>query len=168
MVDKAEVDDGKLNLPSKRLSLRSLQGTGFNNSIQQLLGTPVSPRPVSFYSVSSPSGGINTAPAIKPQFSGLPQPVSDVRVSRVLTANGVTATVRYTRNAADPYFERVNVWVRNYKGNQEPILLASSQSSPVKVSLENTGEHVTFYIQASSKAGSAQLFTSPTASLSLR
>lgn len=155
-----EPDTARVWAPRQRLVLRTITATNFNSQIQQLQALPNSPRPVS----QSP----NTATAKNPTYSGLPLPVSNVRAARQVTKNGITTVISFTRDASDPYFEKVNVWARNYKGNQTPILVASSQSSPVRVALDRTGEHVTLYVQASSKAGDAQLLASPTSSISLQ
>jgi hypothetical protein len=62
-------------------------------------------------------------------------------------------TVNFTWDASDKNYDHVNIWVKGYHGNVNPVLVASAASSPVNVILDSTGETVTVYGQTVSASG---------------
>lgn len=67
-------------------------------------------------------------------------------------------TVTFSRNPSDSAFDHVNIWVKGYHGNTNPVLYASSSDSPANFTLESSGETVTVYVQAASASGVTSAF----------
>lgn len=98
--------------------------------------------------------------------AGIPKQVNNVQVSVANAQAGSTCTVTvlFRQDATDKAFSGVNVWVRGYQGNGQLVQVASGTQSPCKFTLNNTGETVSFTIQAFGNGGNAPLSQSPTAS----
>lgn len=98
--------------------------------------------------------------------TGIPKQVSNVQVSIANAQTGATATVSvlYRRDPTDAAFSGVNVWVKGYQGNSQLVQVASGTGSPCTFVLNNTGETVSFTIQAFGNGGNAPLAQSPTSS----
>jgi hypothetical protein len=98
--------------------------------------------------------------------AGIPKQVSNVRVSIANGQVGSTCTIAvlYQVDPSDQNFSGVNIWVRGFQGNQQLVQVASGTGSPCKFVLANTGEIVSFTVQAFGNGGNAPLSQSPTAS----
>jgi hypothetical protein len=107
--------------------------------------------------------GINTSNAIG---AGIPKQVSNVQVSiaNAQTGSTCTVTVLYRVDPTDKNFAGVAIFVKGYQGNNQLVQVSSGTSSPTKFVLNNTGEIVSFTIQAYGNGGSAPLPGSPTCS----
>lgn len=106
---------------------------------------------------------INTTNAIG---AGIPKQVSNVQVSvaNAQTGSTCTVTVLYRIDPTDKNFAGVNILVKGYQGNNQLVQVSSGVSSPTKFVLNNTGEIVSFTVQAYGNGGSAPLTGSPTCS----
>lgn len=98
--------------------------------------------------------------------AGIPKQVSNVQVSIANAQTGVTCTVSvlFKQDPTDRSFSGVNVWVKGYQGNAQLVQVASGTSSPCKFVLNNTGEIVSFTIQAFGNGGMAPLSAAPSCS----
>lgn len=98
--------------------------------------------------------------------AGIPKQVSNVQASVANAQTGATCTVTvlYRQDPTDKNFAGVNVWVKGYQGNNQLVRVASGVGSPTKFVLNNTGEIVSFTVQAYGNGGSAPLTGSPTCS----
>lgn len=96
--------------------------------------------------------------------AGIPKQVSNVRVSVANANTGSTCaiTVLYNRDPTDTSFSGVNIWVKGYQGNSQLVQVASGTSSPCTFALNNTGETVSFTVQAFGNGGNAPLTQAPT------
>src|SRR6185312_11793666 len=96
-----------------------------------------------------------------------PSHVQNVQ-AQIKKASDITTkvTVTFQRNPQDYAFVDARVFVSGYKGNSQPVQVASGQS-PVSFSLENTGEPVAVTVQASGNLGQAPLSTAPSTTLQL-
>lgn len=100
------------------------------------------------------------------QGAGIPKQVTNVQVSIANASTGVTCTVSvlFKADPTDKSFSGVNVWVKGYQGNPNPVQVGSGTSSPTKIVLNNTGEIVSFIVQAFGNGGNAPFTQSPTCS----
>lgn len=98
--------------------------------------------------------------------AGIPKQVTNPQVSIANANQGATCTVSilYKADPSDSSLSGVNVWVKGYQGNNNPVLVGSGTSSPTKIVLNNTGENVTFVIQAFGNGGNAPFTQAPTCS----
>lgn len=133
--------------------------TNVTSQLQQLKSLGKSPRQVS----QSP----NAVPTVNPNLNGIPQPVSNVRVST--TANGSLwdTTVTFLHNPFDPNARSYKVWLKGYKGNSDNVQVGVGSLSPIKFSLEATGEPVMLVVQSSGNTGDTLLTTAPSTSITL-
>ncbi len=101
--------------------------------------------------------------------AGIPKQVTDVQVSVANAQQGTTCTVTllFRIDSTDTNFAGVKIWVSRYQGNNQLVQVASGTSSPSKFVLNNTGERVSFTIQAYGNGGTAPITQSPTASATL-
>lgn len=98
--------------------------------------------------------------------AGIPKQVSNVQVSIANAQKGATCTIAvlFQRDPSDKSFSGVNIWVKGYQGNAQLVQVASGSSSPAKFVLNNTGETVSFTIQAFGNGGNAPINGAPTSS----
>jgi hypothetical protein len=64
--------------------------------------------------------------------------------------------ISFLRDPSDTAFNSANVWFKNYKGNPNPVLMASASDSPIIFLCEATGETVTVYVQPVGTSGIAE------------
>jgi hypothetical protein len=95
--------------------------------------------------------------------SGIPKQVTNVNVSVNNAQKGATCavTVMFQRDPSDSSFSGVTVYVSGYQGNANPTQVAAGSTSPITFTLNNTGENVSFLVQAFGNSGSAPLSGSP-------
>lgn len=100
------------------------------------------------------------------QGAGIPKQVTNVQVSIANAATGSTCTISvlFKADPTDKSFSGVNIWVKGYQGNNNPVQVGSGTTSPTKVVLNNTGETVSFIVQAYGNGGNAPFNQSPTCS----
>jgi hypothetical protein len=98
--------------------------------------------------------------------AGIPKQVSNVQVSIANAQAGTTCTVSvlFSQDPTDKNFAGVAILVKGYQGNNQLVQVSSGVSSPAKFVLNNTGEIVSFTVQAYGNSGSAPLSTAPTCS----
>ena len=98
--------------------------------------------------------------------AGIPKQVSKVQasVANAQTGSTCTVTILFTQDPTDKNFAGVAVLVKGYQGNSQLVQVSSGISSPTKFVLNNTGETVSFTIQAYGNGGAAPLTGSPTCS----
>lgn len=98
--------------------------------------------------------------------SGIPKQVSNVQVSIANAQTGATCTITvlFRRDSSDKAFSGVNIWVKGYQGNGQLVQVSSGTESPTKFVLNNTGETVSFTIQAFGNGGNAPITQAPTSS----
>lgn len=96
--------------------------------------------------------------------AGIPKQVSSVQVSMGNAQAGATSTVTvlFRRDSSDTAFSGVNIWVKGYQGNNQLVQVASGADSPATFVLNNTGETVSFTVQAFGNGGNAPLSQAPT------
>ncbi|MGA9798580.1 MAG: hypothetical protein WBQ68_06205 [Terriglobales bacterium] len=101
--------------------------------------------------------------------AGIPKQVSNVQVSVANAQTGATCTVSvlFTQDPTDKNFAGVAILVKGYQGNNQLVQVSSGISSPTKFVLNNTGENVSFTVQAYGNGGAAPLTGAPTCSASL-
>src|SRR6478672_3397374 len=107
--------------------------------------------------------GINTSNATG---AGIPKQVSNVQVSvaNAQTGSTCTVTVLFSQDPTDKNFAGVAILVKGYQGNNQLVQVASGVTSPTKFVLNNTGEIVSFTVQAYGNGGAAPLTSAPTCS----
>lgn len=98
--------------------------------------------------------------------AGIPKQVSNVKASVANAQTGSTCTVSvlFSQDPTDKNFAGVAVLVKGYQGNSQLVQVSSGASSPIKFVLNNTGETVSFTIQAYGNGGAAPITGSPTCS----
>lgn len=143
------------------VDLGAVLATGNNeNQIQQIKSVGNQRRPASL----SP----NLINQTNARSLSTPSHVSNVRSSVVHTSDQTSrVTVTFKRDPTDHFFEKGVVYVSGYKGNRDPVQMASGQS-PVSLALENTGEPVSITVQAHGSLGPAPIQTAPNTTLQLR
>lgn len=112
---------------------------------------------------------VNQLHGIAPNASngaGIPKQVTNVQVSIANAQAGLTCkvVVQFKQDPTDKNFSGVNIWVKGYQGNSQLVQVASGTTSPTVFILNNTGETVSFTIQAFGNGGNAPLAQSPTSS----
>jgi hypothetical protein len=98
--------------------------------------------------------------------AGIPKQVTNPQVSIANANQGSTCTVSvlFKVDPTDAAFSGINIWIKGYQGNSNPVLVGSGTASPTKIVINNTGETVTFILQAFGNGGNAPLNQSPTCS----
>lgn len=98
--------------------------------------------------------------------AGIPKQVSNVQASVANAQTGATCTVTvlYRVDPTDKNFAGVNIWVKGYQGNGQLVQVSNGATSPTKFVLNNTGEIVSFTVQAYGNGGGAPLTGAPTCS----
>lgn len=101
--------------------------------------------------------------------SGIPKHVMHVSASMARASSGTTSAIRvlFHRDPSDTSFTKALVFVRGYQGNSSPVQVASGTASPITVVLNNTGETLSFHVQASGNAGDAPFSGCPTTGATL-
>lgn len=69
-------------------------------------------------------------------------------------------SVSFTRNLTDPKYAKTDIWIKGYKGNTNPVLIASVTDSPAEFILETTQETLTVYAQSIGMDGTPSAFSS--------
>jgi hypothetical protein len=129
------------------------------NQIQLVKSAAGQPRPANL----SP----NVIQSVGPAGLNTPGHVQSVKTIVQRTSDiSSKVTVQFKRNPQDYFFVDAKVYVVGYKGNPQPVQVASGQS-PISFSLENTGEPVSVVVQASGNQGPAPLNSAPNATLQL-
>lgn len=110
--------------------------------------------------------GINTAGSTG---AGIPKQVFGVATSVIPSSSGMTSviTVTFQRNPSDRTFTGVVVFIKGYQGNQNPVQMAHSATSPVQFTVNNTGENLSLSVQAIGNAGRAPIASAPIAGIKL-
>lgn len=135
--------------------------------LSEVVAAPVSTGAV--FNALIPGTQVNQIHGIAPNNSsgaGIPKQVSNVQVSIANAQTGATCTIAvlFQRDPSDKSFSGVNIWVKGYQGNAQLVQVASGASSPAKFVLNNTGETVSFTIQAFGNGGNAPISQAPTSS----
>jgi hypothetical protein len=135
--------------------------------LNEAVASPLATKAV--FATDENSTKINQLHGIAPNNTtgaGIPKQVSNVRVTIGNAQTGATCTVSvlYSVDPTDSNFSGVNVWLRGYNGNAQLVQVASGTGSPCKFVLNNTGETVSFTVQAFGNGGNAPLSQSPTSS----
>lgn len=101
--------------------------------------------------------------------SGIPKHVMHVSASMARASSGTTSAIRvlFHRDPSDTSFTKALVFVRGYQGNSSPVQVASGTASPITVVLNNTGETLSFHVQASGNTGDAPFSGCPTTGATL-
>ena len=101
--------------------------------------------------------------------AGIPKQVSNVRASVANAQTGATCTVTvlFSQDPTDKNFAGVAILVKGYQGNPQLVQVSSGVGSPTKFVLNNTGENVSFTVQAYGNGGSAPLTSAPTCGATL-
>lgn len=135
--------------------LERLKQSATWNKVQSLQATPLQP---------NTPGTAGPAPV---STIGTPLHVTNLQASKIRTSDIATnVVVTFLRNPNDTLHVQTNILVSGYKGNPQPAQVASGQS-PVRFSLENTGESVVIHAQAQGQTGVAPLQSAPTTTLKL-
>jgi hypothetical protein len=115
-------------------------------------------------SIASPINQIRGIAANGSTGAGIPRHVTALSAAISNASKGATSTVSvsFRRDPSDLNFGGVNVYVKGYQGNNSFVKIAGGSDSPVTVTLNNTGEAVSFATQATGNSGSAPLSTAPT------
>jgi hypothetical protein len=110
--------------------------------------------------------GGNVIASTQPRQS-TPAHVTAVQARVFQTSTDVSQIhIVYKRPPNDPFHRITKIHVSGYKGNAQPVQVASGHS-PISFSLENTGERVSITAQASGDLGDAFLDSAPTVALAL-
>lgn len=101
--------------------------------------------------------------------NGIPQHVTNVSssTSRASAATTSTVTITFKRDSTDVAYAGVTVWAKGYQGNPSLVQIAAGVDSPVNINVVNTGESVSFQVQAYGNGGYAPLASSPTTGVRL-
>ena len=103
--------------------------------------------------------------AVAPVVSAnMPKAVQSVGTAVRISGSQRQVTVRFTRSP-DPFYQSVNIYLR--QGNQQPVLIASSPTSPITFSVAKTSAAATVFVQTQGNWGPMPLSSSPSASLRL-
>ncbi len=103
--------------------------------------------------------------AVAPVTSAnMPKAVQNVGAAVKASGSQRVVTVRFTRSP-DPFYQAVNVYLR--QGNQQPVLVASSPTSPISFSVSKTLAASTVFVQTQGNWGPMPLSSSPSAALRL-
>jgi len=109
--------------------------------------------------------------ASSPANQGAPKQVFNVQVTQTASKqqNKIYSlvSVSFLRDAKDPNFAGAAIWVKGYKGNTNPVLVADTQDSPAAFLLEATKETVVVFVQAYSFTAEAPLSGAPSALVTL-
>ena len=101
--------------------------------------------------------------------AGVPRHVTNLSAVVKVASSGQTSTVSvcFHQDPTDSNFAGVNLFVKGYQGNQNPVQVVSSTSSPATFVVNNTGENVAVIAQAYGNSGSAPFAGAPTTSVNL-
>lgn len=105
----------------------------------------------------SPVGASGTAVNVGPQTVSLNPDLSAPNAPLAISAShaaAVSGTILITLNVSGvPSSGTIKIYVTGYQGNASPVAIAQSASSPLQVTLQDTGETVTFTAETVSIAG---------------
>jgi hypothetical protein len=92
-----------------------------------------------------------------------------VTASVAPSSTGITSvvTVTFQNDPSDHTFTGVVVFIKGYQGNQSPVQIAHSATSPVQFTVNNTGENLSLSVQAIGNAGRAPIAQVPITSVKL-
>lgn len=101
--------------------------------------------------------------------SGIPKHVTNVSaaVSNASTGSTSVVAVMFRRDPSDKFFSGANVFVKGYQGNNNSVQVGAGADSPISITLNNTGENVSFTVQSYGNSGAASLNTAPSSSTTL-
>lgn len=144
--------------PSSPINL-GLQNQTTQDQVQTLKSASSQPRPTtnSPNAILSPLGQGTSVPQHVIGVAAIVKKTSDVSSN---------VTVTFQRNPNDYQFVNAGVFVSGYKGNPQPVNVASGQS-PISFALENTGDPISIAVQANGATGSAPLASAPTTAAKL-
>jgi hypothetical protein len=96
----------------------------------------------------------------------MPKPVKIIGITKQpVNATTRQLSINFVRDPADSYYQKVNVHLR--LGIGQPTQIASSVSSPIRVSVPVSAAPATFILQTEGSWGANPLQNSPVKSLSL-
>src|SRR5579862_5677629 len=106
---------------------------------------------------NTPSTPTPATPADPSGKNGIPkQLISVAAVQTPVKQQSFTnsnVTVSFTRDTSDVNFDHVNIWLKGYHGNPNPVLVSGGITSPLNFIIDATKETVTVLAQTVSSAG---------------
>lgn len=100
---------------------------------------------------------------------GIPKTVKNPRayIASGSAATQRNVTVTFRANPEDGGFSRCKIWLKNYKGQKNPVLVSEAPSSPASFAVDATSETVLVIFQAIGSKGEVPLSSCPTTTLTL-
>lgn len=131
------------------------------SGIQQLqvsgrLATPIT---------QGPNATLNPAAVLY----GIPKTVKNPRayIAAGSAATQRNVTVTFLTNPEDGGFSRCKIWLKKYKGQNNPVLMTEAPTSPASFAVDATSETVLVIFQALGSKGEVPLSSCPTTTLTL-
>lgn len=149
------------NYPSRALNWDSLNQANNIRQIRQLQVVGSLPKTVA----QNPNATVTPTAVL----SGVPKVVSLARAFKAAgTVTGQkNVTVSFLGNPEDANFSHCKIWLTNYKGSAQPILMSSVSKAPATFAADATGETVVVTFQSVGSKGEVPLSACPTTTITL-